>query len=339
MTAGKKSLQSSLGKLAVKNDHDLLSANTICKRMSPYLSERLVYIGQLDSYESGAEIASMLLGIQTNDTAIYRLTDRAGQALMEDEEIIEEPRLFDDDQEVVYAQMDGSMVLTREESWKEVKLGRIFRQDDVYEETEHRNWLKYSEYIAHLGTHRDFECMMSKQLDTYDKLGSNLVFVCDGAKWQWNWVSAEYPQATQILDFYHVMEYIGNYLKLVLPKNELEQEMENVGTQLKSGGVDDLLEVLKKHSARTKTQRQEWDKLITYVENNRSRMEYPDYLKRGLLIGSGAIESAHRTVIQRRMKLAGQRWSMDGARRMLKIRTLNMSDKWKVIKSKIIQAA
>jgi hypothetical protein len=57
-------------------------------------------------------------------------------------------------------------------------------------------------------------------------------------------------------------------------------------------------------------------------------MNYPTFLKRGLLIGSGAIESAHRTVIQRRMKLSGQRWSKKGAQRMLNLRTLNMSGYW-----------
>ncbi|MEO8764779.1 MAG: hypothetical protein ABI416_10850 [Ginsengibacter sp.] len=36
------------------------------------------------------------------------------------------------------------------------------------------------------------------------------------------------------------------------------------------------------------------------------------------IIGSGAIESAHRTVIQKRMKLSGQRWSKCGAQNILK---------------------
>ncbi|MGB0863911.1 MAG: hypothetical protein ACPGXZ_13400 [Saprospiraceae bacterium] len=57
-------------------------------------------------------------------------------------------------------------------------------------------------------------------------------------------------------------------------------------------------------------------------------MNYPKYLNRNLLIGSGAIESAHRTVIQKRMKLSGQRWSENGAKNMLNIRVVNMSGHW-----------
>lgn len=42
-------------------------------------------------------------------------------------------------------------------------------------------------------------------------------------------------------------------------------------------------------------------------------MRYYHYLEKGYYIGSGAIESAHRTVVARRLKLAGQRWTDPGA--------------------------
>ena len=55
-------------------------------------------------------------------------------------------------------------------------------------------------------------------------------------------------------------------------------------------------------------------KLIEYYESNIARMDYVNYLTIGSgLIGSGAIESAHRTVIQKRMKQSGQRWSKRGS--------------------------
>ncbi|MBK8628439.1 MAG: hypothetical protein IPN86_23665 [Saprospiraceae bacterium] len=38
-----------------------------------------MYIGQMDCYERGSEIAQMLLNIKTNDTAIYRITDKIGE--------------------------------------------------------------------------------------------------------------------------------------------------------------------------------------------------------------------------------------------------------------------
>lgn len=310
----------------MSNTNSFLSLK-LGSKTSPFLLEKLVYIGQLDTYEQGADIAFRLLGIETNDTAIYRLTDGLGE---ESASWLEEDDLRStlEDEAVVYVQVDGSMVLTREDSWKEVKLGRIFGGSALHEESNNRNWLKDSDYIAHLGGHHEFELKMSEVVDHYSNKDDGLVFINDGAKWQWNWIAAEYPQSTQILDFYHAMEHIGKYLSLVMKRDELKVQMEYTGKMLKEQGVDFVLNMILKKDCRTRTQKEERSKLKRYIINNRNRMNYPSYLKRGLLIGSGAIESAHRTVIQRRMKLSGQRWSKQGAQRMLNLRTLNMSGYW-----------
>lgn len=61
-------------------------------------------------------------------------------------------------------------------------------------------------------------------------------------------------------------------------------------------------------------------------------MDYKRYLQIGSgLIGSGTIESAHRTVIQKRMKQSGQRWSVRGAQNMLQLRTTRKSGHWSKI--------
>ena len=51
------------------------------------------------------------------------------------------------------------------------------------------------------------------------------------------------------------------------------------------------------------------------------------------IIGSGAIESAHRTVVQKRMKQSGQRWTVQGAQNMLNLRVTRKNLQW----SKIIE--
>jgi hypothetical protein len=62
------------------------------------------------------------------------------------------------------------------------------------------------------------------------------------------------------------------------------------------------------------------DGLIRYYETNTSRMNYTLYRSQRLPSGSGAVESAHRHLIQNRMKLAGQHWSHPGAHRMALLR-------------------
>jgi len=49
-------------------------------------------------------------------------------------------------------------------------------------------------------------------------------------------------------------------------------------------------------------------------------MQYHDFIEQGMLIGSGAIESAHRDVLQERMKLSGQRWTLQGFQQMPQLR-------------------
>ena len=65
-------------------------------------------------------------------------------------------------------------------------------------------------------------------------------------------------------------------------------------------------------------------------------MNYQDYVKIGCgIIGSGAIESAHRTLVQKRMKQSGQRWSRKGAQHMLNLRVVRKNNDW----NKIIELA
>jgi hypothetical protein len=57
-------------------------------------------------------------------------------------------------------------------------------------------------------------------------------------------------------------------------------------------------------------------------------MDYKSYEEKGLHIGSGAIEAAHRNVIQKRMKQSGQRWTPKLAQNVLNLRTCYMSEHW-----------
>lgn len=69
--------------------------------------------------------------------------------------------------------------------------------------------------------------------------------------------------------------------------------------------------------------------LINYYTANASRMDYAYYRTIGCgIIRSGAIEWGHKTVVQRRMKQAGQRWSRPGAQHMLNLRTARLNNDW-----------
>ena len=86
--------------------------------------------------------------------------------------------------------------------------------------------------------------------------------------------------------------------------------------------------------------RKEADRVLRYFCTHRDRMYYDEYIRRGLMIGSGAIESAHRTVVQARMKFSAQRWTNGGASDMLNLRVASLGGRWdELVVSHIRRAA
>ena len=71
--------------------------------------------------------------------------------------------------------------------------------------------------------------------------------------------------------------------------------------------------------------------LYTYVMNHKSGMDYPKYKEKGYFVGSGAIESANRYIMQNRMKLPGMRWNIQTAQNMLSLKTKEESGKWNCV--------
>ena len=65
-----------------------------------------------------------------------------------------------------------------------------------------------------------------------------------------------------------------------------------------------------------------------YIYNNREAIEYPTYREKGFFVGSGAIESGNKSVLQKRLKLVGMRWYMTSAESLLALRSKMKSDTW-----------
>ena len=78
---------------------------------------------------------------------------------------------------------------------------------------------------------------------------------------------------------------------------------------------------------------------IHYYTEHEDRMMYKTYTQLKLLIGSGPIEAAHRKVIQQRLKLSGQKWSIPGAQAIANLRCYNSSKNWNIIKNLLRLAA
>ena len=68
--------------------------------------------------------------------------------------------------------------------------------------------------------------------------------------------------------------------------------------------------------------------LYKYMTNNKERINYNSFEEKGYYIGSGAIESGNKTVIQQRMKQSGMRWGVAGGQYIAALRAKYESNMW-----------
>jgi hypothetical protein len=129
------------------------------------------------------------------------------------------------------------------------------------------------------------------------------------------------------LDYFHCKEHICEFAKEYFSDDEKDKWVEDCMNLLKTEQIQPFFDKLDKLECKTKHLKQEKNKLITYLTNNEKRINYGYFIKKGLLVGSGAMESANKDVIQKRLKLSGQRWSVNGANQIANLRTCYKSGK------------
>jgi len=303
--------------------------------ITPHLQDLMARAGVSDVYSASNELLEAFLGIPISLSQVYRVTHLLGEQLTTHLlEPIEHPPL--DPHEIIYASMDGGMLFT-DEGWQEVKLGRIFSSKSRIEagqkaDDQTRFRLGRSTYSGHLGTHEDFTPQFEASLGNYKSTPKQLVFVTDGAVWIDHYLSRTHPEATHILDYYHAVEHLAAFTRLQFKEGKKgNQWLDKQKEHLLSDGLEEVLTNLADLMTLSTEAADCRGQLVRYYERNRSRMRYSNFRSRGLQIGSGPMEAAHRTVIQCRMKRSGQRWSDAGAQAMINLRVIAKSGRWDVI--------
>lgn len=303
------------------------------------LQENICLLGQSEVFEDGEKLLKQLVGLNMSGKQIQRVSERYGSCIEEKELASiqkEEGLQKKKESALTYVMLDGSMLFTREEGWKEIKVGRVFQADMNIKINKKRNQINRSLYICHLGEHTGFLDKMENHIECY----KNKICIGDGAKWIWNWAGDKYPAMLQILDLYHALEKLGAFSAIQYVN--LQERVIWTGQQkelLLSNQVVQVIKNVNELTARNAEAQKTKEALITYYTNNQSRMMYGTYIEKGYNVGSGAIESAHRNVIQQRLKLSGQRWSKNGAQQIANLRAYHKSDRWGEVAEIIKMAA
>lgn len=170
------------------------------------------------------------------------------------------------------------------------------------------------------------------------------VGLSDGAKDHWTFL--EKHTEIQTLDFYHSSEYMVLASKAMFPKvgdtEERKKWLDERCHQLKheEGAAGRIERMMRKAlgKARTKSQRADIQKSVTYFANNKHRMNYSENVENKLPIGSGITEAGCKVIIKQRLCQAGMRWKEKGCASVLALRALNRTEgRWNQFWSKISQ--
>ena len=235
--------------------------------------------------------------------------------------------------------IDGTCMLLCNNGYRQAMVGTI----SLYDEKGDRQHTIYLGSTPEYGK-ESFEKRMEGEILHVKSIYPDAVYVgvADGAKDNWEFLGKHVGK--QILDFYHASGYLGNVSYAVFPRNEnkrkkwLDEQCHNLKHE--EGFVEKILTFMKTLTCKrlTKTITEKLNSAVTYYENHKHQMLYPQYLSDHLPIGSGVTEAACKVLIKQRLCHSGMKWKERGASIVLSLRALVMSgNRWEQFWNKIDQ--
>lgn len=240
--------------------------------------------------------------------------------------------------EKLIAQIDGSMIPIVETKYLE-------KNDQIVDRRKTRScvWKEARLCLVHQKDSEEmtFGATIGTVLEAGEKLVSTAIRVGlasnthvhglgDGAPWiasQFERVFAH--QASYLIDFYHLCDYLAaasDYCAPENPKFWRKQQKQ----YLKANQIDSVLLALKPHIEldHVPNDKAPVRACYRYLFNRPGQFDYQSAIDADLPIGSGEIESAHRYIIQERLKLSGSWWKLENASTMLALRILRANGDW-----------
>ena len=227
--------------------------------------------------------------------------------------------------------------------WREVKQIIVFEMD------QQGRMIKGTEPIldgTFLGPDEIMEVLAMRLHQVGASQAEVVAFRCDGAPWIWDrldWVKKRLElsdkQVSKGLDWCHAVHHVSLALEPVLEGAERKRVFKKLRKWLKGGRwqkvVDELVQLAT--AAQLPADASVWT-AIAYLARHgeEGHLAYASYRRRGLPLGSGAIESAIRRVINLRLKGNSIFWEEGNAEAMLQLRGLVLSGRWNNTFPKIV---
>lgn len=319
--------------------------------LSPGLERVACWFGIKDSFEEAAQAVHETLRIELADETERRETEAIGQvaeaeaqaaiALAQAGQDPLPPEAVEATSSTLLVEVDGTMVHEVDGQWHEAKsglaapLGPELREDkETGRQTLAMGKPSYGVGFesAELFWYRVYVEACRRGLGT--ALVTLVVVLGDGAEWIWHYAAAFLAVAgvklIEIVDIYHAFAHLEVVAAAVFGQGSeaAKQWVGPLKQQLEAEGATPILTALGALEPEDEKGSEEVRLAIGYFTDNAARMDYPRFVALKLPIGSGAVESSCRTVIQEREKGAGMRWTEQGAQAVASLRALQKSGRW-----------
>lgn len=160
---------------------------------------------------------------------------------------------------------------------------------------------------------------------------SHVHAVGDGAPWISAQVEARFgAQSEYLVDFYHVCEYVSAASEAIVAEPARAGWMAQQKARLKTQRAHELMAILKTHleAESIADEHAPVRRCHRYLSHRTHQLDYQSALANELPIGSGEIESAHRYIVQARLKRPGAWWRVANAEHMLALRLNRANRQW-----------
>jgi hypothetical protein len=153
--------------------------------------------------------------------------------------------------------------------------------------------------------------------------------VGDGAPWILEKFKENFAeQGRFLLDFYHVSEYLAGAARVITGEKKALAWVRRQQGRLLNNQISKVLRSLSAHLETEDKEETPVRDAYRYIDHRRANLDYQGARNRKLPIGSGEIESAHRHLVQKRLKLSGSWWRETNAQALITLRTARANQCW-----------
>jgi hypothetical protein len=315
--------------------------------MSGALEDRLAFTATLaGSYEQAALLARKW-GCEVDDSVIHALVQRLGsqaerQTCQRLKAVPPESQPQRRASQLAVIMMDGWQVRfrgpgwgkkkTKQErvEWHELKTGVFYLHEQAVRTQAGRGMIAGKRLVRWQGEPVDFgqrlhwEALRGGWARAKEKL-----VVADGGAWIWHLKTQRWPQARELLDFYHGAEHLWALGRAYHRGDECKTKrwVEPRLRRLRHGQEQSVLKELSQLKAPRGEAGETVRKQKNYFAGQSGRMSYKEMADRGWPIGSGPAESACR-LSQCRFKRPGQSWTPSGLRNLCALDEARHNEHW-----------